>query len=137
MKFFVDTCGWYALYAQDEPSHQQAKKLWRGAYSRIYTTDYVLDEFITLVFAKGRFAEAQAFVLSLLESIKHGHTKLESITPERFEKAWQMRLQYKDKPKISFTDFSSFVVMQELQISDVLTDDKHFVQINLGFQRQP
>lgn len=137
MKLFVDTWGWYALYAKDEPSHQKVKELWKEFHPHIYTTDYVLDEFITLIFAKGRFAEARAFVLSLLKSIKQGHTKLESITPERFEKTWQMRLEYKDKPKISFTDFTSFVVMQELLISDVLTDDKHFVQVNLGFQRRP
>lgn len=137
MKLFVDTWGWYALYAQDEPSHRQVKELWRRAHSRIYTTDYVLDEFITLVFAKGRFTEARTFVLNLLKSIEQGYTKLERITPERFERAWQMRLEYKDKPKISFTDFTSFVIMQELEISDVLTNDKHFVQINLGFHCCP
>lgn len=137
MKLFIDTWGWYALYTEDEPSHKQVKKIWETAHSQIYTTDYVLDEFITLVFARGRFNEARTFVLSLLKSIERGYTKLENITPERFEKAWQMRLKYKDKPKISFTDFTSFVVMQELEISDVLTNDKHFAQINLGFQRWP
>ncbi|MCX8103011.1 MAG: PIN domain-containing protein [Candidatus Bipolaricaulota bacterium] len=137
MKLFIDTWGWYALYAEDEPSHQRAKELWKAAHSQIYTTDYVLDELITLVFTKGHFTEARKFVLNLLKSIEQGYTTLESITPERFEKAWQMHLKYEDKPKISFTDFTSFVVMQELQISDVLTDDKHFVQINLGFQRRP
>ena len=55
----------------------------------------------------------------------------------RFQWAWQLRTKYRDKPKISFTDFTSFVVMQDLGIHEVLTDDAHFLQINLGFQVRP
>ncbi len=58
-------------------------------------------------------------------------------TCRRFEKAWQMRLRYSDKPDISFTDLTSFVVMEEEKITDVLTNDRHFVQVNLGFAVVP
>ena len=41
--------------------------------------------------------------------------------------------KYHDKPYISFFDFSSFVIMKELKISEVLTADKHFEEIGMGF----
>jgi len=48
-----------------------------------------------------------------------------------------MRQRFHDKPDISFVDFTSFVVMQELGITDVFTGDAHFKQVNLGFHLFP
>jgi len=44
-----------------------------------------------------------------------------------------MRLRYRDKPDISFTDLTSFAIMEEENITAVLTNDRHFSQVNLGF----
>ena len=57
------------------------------------------------------------------------------LTPERFSAAWRLRLRYHDKPRISFTDLTSFVVMRELRLQRVLTGDAHFEQVGLGFVR--
>ena len=38
------------------------------------------------------------------------------VTPERFSRAWLLRLRYRDQPRISFTDLTSFVVMRELDL---------------------
>ena len=46
-------------------------------------------------------------------------------------------LFFGSSPKISFTDLSSMVLMKEFGISEVLTMDKHFVQVNMGFELQP
>ncbi|HXA63842.1 MAG TPA: hypothetical protein VNV82_01755 [Bryobacteraceae bacterium] len=51
--------------------------------------------------------------------------------------AWKLRLRYKDKPKVSFTDLTRFVVMRENHIRRVVTADAHFGQIGLGFQILP
>jgi hypothetical protein len=45
-----------------------------------------------------------------------------------------MRFKYHDKPDISFVDFSSMVVMQDLGIMEVFTGDAHFRRVDLGFQ---
>jgi uncharacterized protein len=55
----------------------------------------------------------------------------------RFIQAQNLRLKYLDKPQISFTDLTSMVVMQELNIEQVLTEDAHFIQVGLGFERVP
>jgi predicted nucleic acid-binding protein len=38
---------------------------------------------------------------------------------------------------ISFTDLTSFVVMQDLRLTHVLTDDANFTQIAVGFHVLP
>ena len=48
-----------------------------------------------------------------------------------------MGLRYRDKPRVSFTDLTSFTVMRELGIRHVLTADAHFPQAGLGFQCFP
>jgi predicted nucleic acid-binding protein len=63
--------------------------------------------------------------------------RVEPVTPERFARAYRMRLRYRDKPRISFTDLTSFVVMSELGIRDVLTADAHFAAVQLGFRTTP
>jgi predicted nucleic acid-binding protein len=48
-----------------------------------------------------------------------------------------LRRKYSDKPRISFTDFTSMVVMSELGITDVMTEDDHFLQVGMGFNKVP
>ena len=62
-----------------------------------------------------------------------GYLTIQRITSQRYAKAWQLRLRYNDKPASSFTDLTSFVVMEEEKVADVLTNDRHFTQVNLGF----
>lgn len=66
-----------------------------------------------------------------------GLLAVEAIDAGRFPKAHNLRLRYRDKPRISFTDLTSFVVMKELGIRRVLTGDAHFVPLNLGFEMAP
>ncbi len=46
-----------------------------------------------------------------------------------------MKKTFFDKPYISFVDFSSFVLMKELGVSEALTADRHFEGIGLGFKK--
>ncbi len=71
------------------------------------------------------------------QAIQDGYLYLERIMPERFEQAKRLRLRFQDKPRISFTDLTSMVVMNELGITDILTEDTHFVQVGMGFQLVP
>jgi predicted nucleic acid-binding protein len=66
---FVDTWGWMALGHQREPRHVQVKRLYEQLRANdvpIYTSDYVLDELITLLFRREIFQESIRFVEGIL-----------------------------------------------------------------------
>jgi predicted nucleic acid-binding protein len=44
-------------------------------------------------------------------------------------------MKFQDKPRISFTDLTSMVVMTEMGITSILTQDEHFTQVGMGFQK--
>ena len=137
---FVDTWGWLALEDAAEAAHSEVRSL-RQKYADQaapwVTTDYVLDETITRLFARRPFAEAERFCRGIFRAQSLGLLAVERVTPTRFEKAFKLRLRYRDKPRISFTDLTSFVVMDELKLLHALTQDAHFRQCHFGFQTLP
>ena len=137
---FVDTWGWLALGHQREAQHNQVKQIYQSLLNQrlpIYTSDYVLDELITLLFRREYFAQSVRFVSGILADVNAKRVTVVSVTPERFGAAWQLRKKLQDKPGISFTDLVSMVIMQELGLARVLTTDEHFVQVGMGFSRVP
>lgn len=90
-----------------------------------------------LFFKRLSFLEARESLDMIEQAIQDGYLRLERITPARFEEAKRLRLKFQDKPRISFTDLASMVVMKELDIADILTGDTHFVQVGMGFQLVP
>jgi predicted nucleic acid-binding protein len=137
---FVDTWGWVALGHRKDSKHGEISKLYRarrGRNSLIYTSDYVLDETITLLFRREVYTEALRFMAAILKSADRKFISIEKITAKRFAAAWDLRQRIKDKPDISFTDLTSMIVMKECRIGEVLSDDDHFQNVGMGFQRVP
>lgn len=137
---FVDTWAWLALARRRDPYHgiaAQTHRTLRRQRRRYITTDNVLTETISPLFSVLPFAQAEQYMLGLFQAIQIGRYQLEHITPDRFDRAWQMRRKYHDKPDVSFVDFTSMVVMLDLGITDVFTGDDHFRQVNLGFNLVP
>jgi uncharacterized protein len=50
---FVDTSAWYAAYVEEEPDHVTCATLIDFPDDQLVTTDYVVDELITLLVARG------------------------------------------------------------------------------------
>ena len=138
-RLFVDTWGWLVLADARDPAHAQvvAERRARMAPGSLITSDYVLDETFTRLFSRVPFAAAHKFSDAVIASAAGGQLKIEQITPERFGAAYKLRIRYRDKPTISFTDLTSFVLMRELGINDVLTADSHFMHVHLGFRLVP
>jgi len=140
VRFLVDAWGWYALGNARDPQRDHVETFYRGLRqvgALIYTTDYILDETITLLFRRISSSTARPFTQGLLDAIAQGHLRQEEITADRLKRAWGLRERLHDRPMISFTDLTSFVVMQDLRLSQVVTDDVHFSQIGMGFQVLP
>jgi uncharacterized protein len=137
LKLFVDTWGWLVLADRGEREHSQVTSFYAERTRRtglIVTSDFVLNELLTIMFSRISFEAASRFADSVLRS---PFITIERITPERFQKAWELRLKFSDKPRISFTDLTSMAAMNELGISEVLTADKHFAQVGMNFRLLP
>lgn len=137
---FVDTWGWLALRDKKDAAFRPTSRvLWEKIKqgNKLCTTDYVLDETITRVYQKYGGAQGERVLDELLETLESCKVQVERITVERFDQALRLRRRYRDKPDISFTDLTSMVVMRELGITDILTADRHFAQVNLGFRLVP
>ena len=102
-----------------------------------YTTDYILDETITLLFKRLPVTIAKESLTHLETAVVEGYLAREWISPDRFENAVSLRLKLHDKPEISFTDLTSMTVMRDLKIDTILTDDDHFIKVGLGFTKAP
>ncbi len=140
MRLFIDAWGWLTLRDKRESRHAEVSTFYRDFRRRkgtLYTSDYVLDETITLLFRRLPFQTAQESLESIDQAVAAGYLRLEWITPERFEKAKDLRGRFQDKPRISFTDLTSMVIMAECGITEILTEDEHFLQVGMGFQRVP
>ena len=134
---FVDTWAWIALADQSDQYHGRATKQHRKLLKkrrRYVTSDFVLTEFINYLYSAAPTHQAESAIDSLFVRIDAGSVQLVHVSADQFRRAWQLRGKYADKPDISFIDFTSMVVMQDLGITDIFTGDGHFQQVNLGFR---
>jgi len=129
MKYFSDSSGWIALFDQSDKYHMRTWN-WtheiRGQGARFVTTDYVLDETITHLADVVNHATGESFATWVLQQ---KHIQVVHIDEELWGKALALFRKYNDKD-FSFTDCTSFVVMQEHKLRDVFGFDHHFEQMN-------
>ena len=136
-KIFIDTWAWVTLANENDAWHEVAEILNQDLVIAGYlyvTTNFVLDESYTLIQARVHKQAAIDFGEEIRVSKETGVLKIIHISEEIEEEAWRIFKTYKDKD-FSFTDCTSFVVMQQLGINEAFTDDVHFAQF--GFTRLP
>jgi hypothetical protein len=125
---FVDTAGWMACADGAAPEHQRCRQVrdkWLRAGGLLVTTDYVIDETLTLIRLRIGLEAAERWWEQCVQSSR---LRREAIDDLRAEKARSLFFRLRDKT-LSFTDCTSFVVMRELGVSTVLTLDHHFAQV--------
>lgn len=131
---FVDTGGWLALADARDPLHERARDTrdrWLEDGGILVSTDYVLDETLTLIRARLGLASARRW---WEEADATSRIRWERIDPSRVRRALAVFFRWRDKP-FSFTDCTSLGVMRELGLLRALTPDRHFRQA--GFETVP
>jgi predicted nucleic acid-binding protein len=121
-KVFVDTGGWYALVDKKDPDHERASFFVKSNRTPFLTTNFVFDEVITLIRRRLGWSIARDFGERLKES---RFVSLVSVRDDDEGKAWEIFLKYRDHD-FSYTDCTSFAVMQRLRIRTAFTFDAHF-----------
>src|SRR5437773_10548515 len=128
---FVDTGGWMACADRADPAHVRctaARDAMLEAGRILITTDFVVDETLTLIRFRLGLAAANAWWQQIDGSAR---LRWERVENDRFERARQLFFQYRDKD-LSFTDCTSVAVMRELKLTKVLTTDRHCQQMGFG-----
>jgi len=129
---FVDTGAWTALFVPADPLHEKARHWLRENRDRLITSDYVVDEVLTLL--KTRFSDRASIQAG--QSLFGEHfSQLIYLGSTDIERAWKMFRSHTDK-RWSFTDCTSFAVMQRMRITTAFAFDKHFSQMR-GVSRVP
>ena len=131
---FVDTAGWIACADAADADHEVvcgARDNWLEHQGLLITSDYVIDETLTLLRLRLGLSAAEQWWHTLAASKR---VVRELIHEERAERARHIFFRHRDK-NFSFTDCTSFALMRELRIREALTTDKHFRQA--GFQMSP
>ena len=132
--FFVDTAGWMALVDERDPAHEgsrEARDEWLRSGGVLVTSDYVVDETLTLLKIRLGLHVAWRWWEAVDSSQR---LRLESVSAERASRARTWFFGWRDKG-FSFTDCTSFALMRELRMRTALTSDRHFVQA--GFDVAP
>ena len=131
---FVDTSGWMACADAGDPDHIAActtRDQWLETNGLLLTTDYIVDETLSLLRFRLNLTAAEKWWLSINNSSR---VRQDSIDSECAEHARTIFFRYRDKD-FSFTDCTSFALMRQRRLRTALATDAHFRQA--GFQMVP
>lgn len=122
----VDTSAVYALIDRDDTYHRKAVSLLRSLPRRglkPLLTNFIVAESHALLLSRLGAGIARDWLLRQIWPV-------ERVTPEDEEKAREIIRKYTDK-SFSYTDATSFAIMERLGIKEAFAFDPHFRQYGL------
>ncbi|MFZ3091625.1 MAG: PIN domain-containing protein [Nitrospirota bacterium] len=125
-RIFVDTGAWYAFVDKKDPDHLHAKGFYDDNTLPFITTNFIFDEAVTLIMSRLGWGIAARFGEGLKSS---NLVSLVAVTDVDEERAWQIFIKYKNTG-FSYTDCTSFALMERLKIETSFTFDEHFQTMN-------
>lgn len=123
-RIFVDTGGWFARFVPTDRDHPAAREWFEQNTRPLLTTDYIIDELLTVLRMRNEFQRALEVGGPLLNG---DLCDLEWVTEADVRSAWQVFSEYRDK-QWSFTDCVSRAVIERLGITTAFAFDEHFRQ---------
>jgi hypothetical protein len=127
MMDFVDASAWFAYFLPNDPDHQRVRACFRSSRRPLVSTDYCVDETLTLLAARGELRRA----LEAGRAFFHEEVaQLHFVTAAQIRRAWLL-FQQRAAAGWSFTDCTSKVVIDELEIKTAVALDAHFRQFGV------
>ncbi|HET6576611.1 MAG TPA: PIN domain-containing protein [Fimbriiglobus sp.] len=122
---FVDTSAWFAILVPGDQNHHRANT-WLKAYpGQLLTSDFVIDETLTLPRSRGQGDEALDWEATMFGP--NSPAAVHYLTPAEVAAGWDVFRRFADKDW-SFTDCTSKTVMESLGIATAFSFDQHFRQ---------
>ncbi|AGB17210.1 putative nucleic acid-binding protein, contains PIN domain [Halovivax ruber XH-70] len=131
MSVFIDTGVFFAQHDEAAPRHPKATEAMSsvlgGTFGQPYTSDYVIDETITLTRKRSGSYEAALTAGQRILGLEGypDHIQTIQITTELFEHSLKTFRQYSDH-ELSFTDACTIAVVEKYDIDSVLSFDDDF-----------
>lgn len=122
----VDTSAYFALIDSKDTNHSKALHFVKNNVHPLVTTNYIIVETLNLINQRLGHKFAIEIGQQLFDSEA---TCIINITAEDMKKAWDIFQSYDDK-KFSYTDCTTFSIMERLKILSAFAFDKHFRQYN-------
>ena len=123
---FVDTGAWYSYFVPTDPDSEVARAWFSNNREQLVTTDYIIDELLTLFRARGESSRAIDIGQQLWRS---EHAELWYLSEQDLAEAWNVYRRYDDKDW-SFTDCTSYALMKREGIRKAFAFDRHFRQFD-------
>ncbi len=121
---FVDTSAWCAYFDKTDAEHTSAAQFMNQLTLPLITSNYIVDETLTLIQDRmGRHLAIRIGKQFFAEQI----AQVVRITIHDEAAAFKIFSQYTDK-NFSFTDCTSFALMERLKIKTAFAFDVHFIQ---------
>ena len=136
--FFYDTWAFLGLANSRDRHHQLCveadRRLEEEGYVAI-TSDYIFDETLTSLHAAAGPTVAVTFADLMLNRVIAEELLFVQVNRERQQKALELfRRLCRSERRLSFTDCTSFAVMQELECRIAFTADRHFHRAGRGIR---
>ena len=121
---FVDSGAWFASLVPTDPDYQAAQTRLAQNRQALVTSDYIVDETLTLLLIRGQKARALAWGQAVFQGQV---AQLRYLSPQELQDAWLVFCQYHDKDW-SFTDCTCKIAMEHWGVSVAFSFDQHFRQ---------
>jgi uncharacterized protein len=129
-RVFVDSNGFAGIGIKGDIHNSDSTAILRSltlAGRSMVTTNFIVAETYAVVLSRsGRLA-----ALNVLDLIKRSAELIQRVTEADEDRAVAILRQYDDKT-FSYTDATSFAVMERLKLRDVFTFDRHFEQFGFS-----
>jgi uncharacterized protein len=121
---FVDTGAWFAKFLPGDPEHARVQAWFDETDEPLITTDYCIDETLTLFLARKRLSRA---LVAGRTFFRRDIADIHFVTQDQIHRAWIL-FQQRAAAGWSFTDCTSKVVIDDLGIRTAAALDEHFRQ---------
>jgi hypothetical protein len=121
---FADTGAWFASVVPWDANRPSAVQWLRAETRQLLTTDFIVDETLTLLKARGEMPRALHLGRRFFTG---GLAARYDVTEQDLQDAWHTFETFEDKDW-SFTDCTSKVVIERLGLKTAFSFDHHFHQ---------
>jgi len=129
---FADSSFFVALLNKRDHHHKKAQEIFsdvlNGKYGKLVTSDYILDEGMTVTRQKTKDYEAAMKAGRMIKD--SAYTKMTYIIKVYVEDAYKSYKEHTDKT-LSFTDWTSYHVIKFKGLSGIISFDEDFDEVDI------